>query len=186
VLGSLVALLIAPNALADGGPPWEFEFTAPGGAIPNPGIEFYPLTMTPPMLPIAYLELEITGLSHERPEDLNIFLLDPYGNSLEIMDDQGNQHPVVNVDLVFNDKAAAPLPDEDQIVAGSYLPLGPGMFAQFTDGGTDSWVLVVIDDDCDGLASGSFESYTLRGIPEPMTLSLLAVGAIAVVRRKRS
>ena len=105
--------------------------------------------------------------------------------SLEIMDDRGDQFPITDVDLVFSDKAAGhlPPPPDVAIESGTYFAEVEEGFGQFDNSGTDAWVLVVIDDDTGGM--GEFDSWTLRGVPEPATLSLLALGALAIVRRRR-
>jgi len=40
------------------------------------------------MGPITSLELVLTGLTHTSAGDLDIYLIDPYGISLEIMTDE--------------------------------------------------------------------------------------------------
>jgi len=172
-------------ALAGGS---TFSYTELGGVINDASVQFFPLTFGTPNQLIADVELEITNLSHASPGDLNVFLLDPFGNSLEVFDDKGNGFEIENETFVFNDIAATELPTSTQLIGldGPYLPDQPSAgFAQFTNGGVDAWILVVIDDAATG--SGSFDSFTIRGtvVPEPMTLSLLGLGAVAVLRRKR-
>ncbi|MFH1109538.1 MAG: PEP-CTERM sorting domain-containing protein [Planctomycetota bacterium] len=182
-----------------------FSFTAGGGAIPNiggqtEGISVFALTMDPahsdilpappyPMLAgITSLELQLTGLAHTSGGDLDIYLIDPFGKTLEIMTDRGNGFGINNATLIFNDTAAGPPPENGQIVSGSYLPEGVPGFSKYIggSGGTDAWILVVIDDAAGD--QGGLASFTLRGtvVPEPVTLSLLALGALVFLRRRRA
>ena len=177
--------VVADSVVVDSGGDPVFEFTGAGGAIPDADVGFFLINMDPDAFPISFIELEITGLSHASPMDLNIFLIDPLGRSLEIMDDRGNQFPITDVDLLFSDKAAGhlPPPPDVSIESGTYFAEIEGGFGQFDNAGTDAWILVVIDDDIGGM--GEFDSWTLRGVPEPVTLSLLALGALVTLRRKR-
>jgi len=186
-IASILGLAFASNAMANDDGPFAFEFFAPGREIPDDSVNFIPLSMTPSNIGISFLELEIVGLTHDNPGDLNIFLVDPFGNALEVMDDAGDMVAIEDVNLRFNDKAEDSLPMASEIMSGLYKPQGPGSFAQFTNGGTNSWLLVVIDDEPDSEfgGPGSFDGYYLRVVPEPMTLSLLALGALAGLRRKR-
>ncbi len=179
---------------------FEYTYTNPEG-ISDSTVKWYPLPLTldppEPDWVIDYLELEIAGLSHTETPDLNVFLLDPFGGGIEIMDDAGNSDPIANITLLFTDfwdlgfplphGGVGPLlsfPDTGMI----YNPDGPGEFIQYTDDvvPTDPWYVIVIDDDLNGDA-GSFESVTLRGVavPEPVTLTLLALGALVTLRRRR-
>ena len=104
------------------------------------------------------------------------------------MDDRGGQNSITNVNLIFSD-GAAELPSNGQIVSGRFAPESTfGPFSQFFDGtvfGEDPWRVIVIDDSPGG--AGSFDSITLRGhfVPEPATLSLLMLGALAMFHRRR-
>ncbi len=180
------------------GGPCTFSFTAPGGELADNDINIFVLTMSPDILEITSIELEITGLSHFIPDDLDIFLIDPSltNDYILVMNDRGNGFDLSQenpVNLLFSDLATQVLPDETQIVSGTYRPqglaegidLGMGNYIGVSGGGPQPWLLVVIDDAAEDV--GSFESFTLRGtyVPEPATLSLLAFGALAILHRRR-
>ncbi len=181
-----------------------FSFTSPGGAIPRTGsnetgISVFSLIMDPahsdlhpappfPMPSISSLELVLTGLTHSYAGDLDIYLIDPFGKTLEIMTDRGNSFGI-DANLVFNDFAGSLPPQNGQIESGAYLPEDSNITGGFSkyiggSGGTDAWILLVIDDaPGDG---GELQSFTLRSyIPEPMALSLLMMGVSAVLCRRR-
>ena len=180
VLGLFLSVSIAPNVVA-----WEFEWTATGPwQIDDNKVHSIPL-VGDHVQNASQVELLIEGLSHTSPMDLNIFLLDPFGGGIEVIDDTGDQIAISDVTITFSDNGI-PLPGDNEIMNGAdYFPLGPGTFAQY-DGeiNAGTWYLVVVDDSPG--QSGEFDSFTLRGVPEPMTLSLLALGAVVAFRRKRS
>jgi hypothetical protein len=201
-----VVAVQAASARAD----YPFSFTADGGAIPSiggqtEGISVFPLTMDPahsdilpapayPMLDnITSLQLTLTGLTHTYGGDLDIYLIDPFGKTLEIMTDRGNNAGLSDATLVFRDnRPGLPVvdlpPENGQIVSGSYLPEGVPGFSKYNggSGGTDAWILLVIDDSVGN--QGGLRSFTLSGtaVPEPVTLSLLALGALMFLRRRRA
>ena len=197
----LLGVSIFPaTAIADVQRPvdFDFEFTYTGPAvIEDNALRWFELALDyyegDPSEYINYLEFEINGLAHTQPEDLNLLLMDPFGAGLELMDDAGDGFAVADLDLYFTDKGAA-LPHG--VGEGALQAYPPTIYDPDDDGTTfgdqyygqtfseNSWVLVVIDDAVND--SGSFESATLRGtvVPEPMTLSLLALGAVAALRRK--
>jgi len=199
--GVAAILSVAP---AKGGDP-DFSFTAPGGAVPSiggkdEGISVFPLFMNDtqsdlgplavhPLPNIASLELVLTGLTHTNAADLDIYLIDPFGKTLEIMTDRGVGFGLAGVNLIFNDTAASMTPEAAQIVNGTYLPEdsnSTGGFSKYIGGtgGTDAWILLVIDDSPGD--QGGLESFTLRGtVPEPVSLSLLALGALTALHRRR-
>ena len=191
VLVLSVGLLIAPTAL--GNDDFLFSFTVPGGDISDQGIGVFPLFMDNPQIPIIKsIELDVLGLTHTSPMDLDFYLIDPFGGMIEIMTDRGNQLPIAGVDLTFSDTASTVPPEAGPIVPGTYMPEGLFMgtdigFETYVggSGGTDAWILLMIDDAAGD--TGGFDHYTLRGtyVPEPVTLSLLALGALVTLRRRR-
>jgi hypothetical protein len=183
--------------------PFSFTAVSATPAIPDEDIAVFPLTMSPaysdilpappyPMPVITSLELVLTGLNHTEAGDLDIYLIDPFGKTLKIMTDLGVGTPI-QANLIFNDSAAAIPPAIGPILTGTYLPedtnpLPGDGFSKFLNGpgGTDAWILVIIDDSPGNV--GSLDSFTLRGtaVPEPVTLSLLALGALTLLRRRRA
>lgn len=181
ILALLLSFVFAPAALAA----WDFEYTADGGVIADNAVQWFPLFVPADETGVVYLELEIAALTHGSPMDLDIYLLDPAGGGIEIMEDRGDQVPITDVTLVFSDDAASLPPANTELLPGTYLPEGPGNFSQYYPVvGAGQWTLVVADDAVG--SSGGFESFTLRGIPEPATLSLLVLGGLVTLRRKRS
>lgn len=204
VIGVMAAL---PSA-ASAGSAFDFSFTtANGGSVAENSISTFPLDMVgldgltnditgmgeSAPFAIASLELEIAGLSHSTPMNLTALLIDSFGRlNVIVMDGQGGSFSITGVDLAFNDNAPVPLPVGGQITTGTFLP--PALatvndFAQFDNSGTGAWVLVIINDVRNNQLGGgnaSFDSFTLRGtVPEPVTLSLLALGALVTLRRTR-
>lgn len=184
---------------------FEFSFTSPTNGsttIPDNNLLVFMLPQTllnvDPGELINYLELEITGLTHDAPWDLNISILDPmglkiggFGSGITIMEDAGSDNAIQDMTLLFADKGLGKPPVDGSALQGFpntiYQPLGPGSFSQFsgTAVGIAPWVIVISDDAAGRV--GSFETITLRGtvVPEPATLTLLAIGALATFRRRR-
>ncbi|MEX2203835.1 MAG: serine/threonine-protein kinase [Actinomycetota bacterium] len=71
---------------------------------------------------VAEVKVTLAGFGHEFPDDVDVLLVGPSGQSVVLMADMGGFDTVGNVSLTFDDAAAAPVPDETLIVSGTYRP----------------------------------------------------------------
>lgn len=73
---------------------------------------------------VTGITVTLTGLSHNFPDDLDIFLEAPNGQQRDLMSDAGGGFsiPEPGVDLVFDDTAPTTIPDNAQITSGTYKP----------------------------------------------------------------
>ncbi len=142
-----------------------FSATGVGGDIRDccSGVGVFDVLLPSGLVDLCDLELDITGITHAVPSDLDIYLIDPFGTPLEIMTDRGGAVPVSGITLTFSDLATQLPSEPGPLVSGTFLPEGVQGFATFdgTAGGVDSWILLVIDDTCGN--AGSFASFTIRG-----------------------
>ena len=70
--------------------------------------------------PLLNLTVSLSLINHTYPDDLDILLVGPQGQSALLMSDCGGSGDLVNAMLVFDDAAAAQLPDSLQITNGTY------------------------------------------------------------------
>src|SRR5262249_17491654 len=124
---------------------------------------------------VSKVTVTLQGLSHTYPDDLDILLVGPTGQSVMLMSDAGQANDLNNVVLTFDDAAANSLPDSSQIPSGTYkptnfapasdslpapAPAGPFGGALATFNGVDpngTWSLYINDDantDIGSLAQG--------------------------------
>jgi thiol-disulfide isomerase/thioredoxin/subtilisin-like proprotein convertase family protein len=70
------------------------------------------------------LRVKLNGLTHGWPDDLDVFLVSPAGKVCALMSDAGGKdtQEMKNCNLVFDDTAAAIIPDATAITSGSYRP----------------------------------------------------------------
>ena len=67
--------------------------------------------------------VELTGVSHSYPGDLDILLVSPTGQSLVLMSDASDQYTnSAATTLTFSDSAAGPIPFDSILTSGTYLP----------------------------------------------------------------
>ncbi|MBX3055053.1 MAG: M36 family metallopeptidase [Anaerolineae bacterium] len=119
------------------------------------------------------VDVQLTGLSHTWPDDIDILLVGPQGQNLIILSDAGGSADIVNTEIIFDDSAAGTVPDNGPLVTGSYRPTNYEVGDTFpapapvasaattlsTFNGTDpngTWSLYVVDDT--GGDSGSIGS----------------------------
>ncbi len=125
----------------------------------------YPASITVAGLSGAITKVTVTlhQLSHTRPDDLDILLVGPTGQSVLLMSDAGGSPDAVNLTLTFDDDAPAAPPDSGGLAAGTFRPVNYGSPDSFlapapagpygatlaTFVGTDpngAWSLYVLDD----------------------------------------
>ncbi len=111
------------------------------------------------------------GFSHESPDDLDMLLVAPDGSAVQFMRDAGTVTNVSNLTLTFDDQAAAPMPQFDELESKAYKPtiysgvnlLPPpapgfitgGSFAVFKQGKANGAWKLYINDNSNNLDSGS-------------------------------
>ena len=122
---------------------------------------------------VADVNVTLRGVTHPSPDDLDVLLVAPHGETVVLMSDVGGANPVEGVDLVFEDEARASLPDEETITAGAFrptdgattatesadtfVPPGPHETALSAFDGvpaTGAWTLHVVDDGEAGEGAG--------------------------------
>jgi subtilisin-like proprotein convertase family protein len=97
---------------------WSLDFTRAEATSP------YPSTIDVSGLPrgITDVNATLTGLSHDYPDDIDAMLVGPSGQRVMLMSDAGGSNSITNVDLAFDDEAAAAVPDSSVLTTGSYRP----------------------------------------------------------------
>jgi subtilisin-like proprotein convertase family protein len=80
---------------------------------------------------VVKVTVDLRSLSHTFSDDIDMVLVGPTGASAVIMSDAGGSWPISNLNLTFDDNAAAPLSDTAQLTSGTYQPVnyGPGIDA---------------------------------------------------------
>lgn len=128
---------IATLSLSDGAyqfPALVFPFFVPsaqsfannsGISIPasGPGSP-YPSTITITNVPgvVSKAVLKLSGVTHTFPNDVNVLLVSPSGQSVIAMAHCGGAHNITNVDITLDDSAASYLSATATITSGTYKP----------------------------------------------------------------
>ena len=69
----------------------------------------------------------LRNINHDYPDDIDVILVGPRGQTVYLMSDCGLDNALVDVSLTLDDDAAQALPDSDpQIVSGTYKPTNYG------------------------------------------------------------
>src|SRR5260370_10314634 len=71
---------------------------------------------------ISKVMVTLTGVQHTFPDDINILLVGPQGQKIELMRNTGGGFGISNVNLTFDDEAPAYLPHFGAIISGTYKP----------------------------------------------------------------
>ena len=133
--------------------------------IPNSGqAGLYPsMISVPPRGPVLNVTVRLLGINHPFPDDIDVLLVGPQGQTAVLMSDVGGNIPSGNVTLTLNDGAPSPLPDNGPLVTSTFRPTNIGAGdtwpppAPPTTGGplrgvfngtipTGPWALFVFDD----------------------------------------
>lgn len=144
---------------------------------------------------VGDVDVTLSGLTHEFPDDVDVVLVGPGGASVVLLSDAGGVDPVQAIDLTFDDETGAPVADEASPASGTYRPTagaeGPGSCCGFEGpppapapphgaelavfDGTDptgSWSLYVYDDtggDVGQIAGGWSLRISPPGVDEPVS-----------------
>jgi subtilisin-like proprotein convertase family protein len=97
----------------------------------------YPSTITVSGLDgqlVGKVTVNLYGLTHAYPDDIDMMLVSPSGSRVVLMSDVGGSGNLSAVDLELDDQAADAMPDNAQIISGSYKPTDAT-----TGGGTESY-----------------------------------------------
>ncbi|MDX1951328.1 MAG: MBG domain-containing protein, partial [Verrucomicrobiota bacterium] len=111
---------------------WEIEIYSSGKVTANSPITIpvidaaspYPSTLTVSGVTgkIHQLKVHLNGFSHQYPDDVDILLVAPNGESIELMSDAGGGGAANNLNLVFDGTAELTIPGFGALVSGSYKP----------------------------------------------------------------
>ncbi|MFN2505611.1 MAG: hypothetical protein ABR540_15505, partial [Acidimicrobiales bacterium] len=125
------AVITLVLAVAGAGPAGAVIVSNPGPIIIQP-VQFgngtstpYPSTITVGGLTgctVSDINVTLRGVSHTFPDDIDVLVAGPQGQSALLMSDAGGGPDLSGVNLTFDDEAAVTLPDSAQIVSGSYRP----------------------------------------------------------------
>ena len=84
----------------------------------------YPSTINIANVPgvVSKAVLKLSKVSHTFPNDVNVLLVSPSGQSVVAMAHCGGAHSITNVDITLDDAAASYLSPSNAIAAGTYKP----------------------------------------------------------------
>ena len=162
---------------------------------------------------IVSVTVDLFGLSHTWPDDLQALLVSPSGTPVLLMANAGSGFDITAVNLTFDDAALSSLPDSGQIVSGVYQTSIYGTTQDFSVGGGGApappyqtplasligqgadgiWSLYIYDDvsgDSGSLSGGWALNINdaPAAIPEPATTAMVVAGlalcALGIRRRK--
>lgn len=71
---------------------------------------------------VNQVTLTLSNLSHTFPDDIDILLVGPTGQTLKLMSDAGGANSVANITVTFDDAAPSSLPDSTPITTGTFRP----------------------------------------------------------------
>jgi hypothetical protein len=112
--------------------------TVPGTGTGNssePGAPalLYPATITVSGAPTSITQMRVTlyNVSHTFPDDMDILLVGPTGQTFVLMADAGGSTALNGTTITFSDAGAAVVPDAGPIVSTTYEPANYGAVTNF-------------------------------------------------------
>ncbi|MEO5803478.1 MAG: reprolysin-like metallopeptidase, partial [Verrucomicrobiota bacterium] len=81
-----------------------------------------PVTISGASGVLSKATVSLLNLSHTFPDDIDVLLVAPNGQTVLLMSDAGGSTSISNVNLTFDSLAATALPDSSPLVSGTYLP----------------------------------------------------------------
>jgi glucan-binding YG repeat protein len=102
-------------------------------SVPNGMASPYPSTInvSDVLTPVVTIKVTLHSFSHTEPDDVDLLLVGPSGQSFILMSDVGANFAVTNQTLTFDDAAPTQLLDAGVIVSGSYKPTNFESFSDF-------------------------------------------------------
>jgi uncharacterized repeat protein (TIGR01451 family) len=76
---------------------------------------------------VSKVRVSLNALSHSFPRDVHALLTGPDGGKTLLISHAGGAQPVTNINLTFDDAAAANLPNGTQLSSGTFKPSAYGM-----------------------------------------------------------
>lgn len=175
--------------------------TIPGAGTAGPGAS-YPSVISIAGFsgPVTNVRVTLFGVSHTFPDDLDILLVGPSGQTVMLMSDAGGSTDIVGIDLAFEDGFAA-MTDGGPLDAGIYAPTnigstdpmpapapagpyGTSLLSAFGTSVNGDWSLFVLDDasaDIGSIAGG----WQIEVVPAPGAMALMGLGSLVATRRRR-
>lgn len=74
------------------------------------------------LAPVSKITVRINGFSHTYSSDVDVYLQAPNGKYIVLFSDVGRNFTAVDLDFIFTDDAVAVLPENAQLVSGTYRP----------------------------------------------------------------
>jgi len=98
---------------------WRLSFDTTEGTQPYPST----VQVAGASGVVTDVDVALHGLQHSYPDDLDLMLVGPSGHKAMVMSDAGGSDDVTGVELVLDDEAADPLPDETKLASGAFRPV---------------------------------------------------------------
>lgn len=89
-----------------------------GAATPYPS----PVVVSGITAAVHQVKVTLLGLTHDYPDDIDMLLVGPGGQSVILMSDAGFDNPIADAVITFDAAAGQTLPDSGLITSGSYIP----------------------------------------------------------------